>query len=183
MNLTPEEEKHILPILVKIATAAIHEVGFQMKDLLAAVKRAMAMSKDKVVKGKRAEIFKLPVFMKAINQAVEEYTAPKAKGKGKAPQADMFAPAESRPKAPQADIFEGKAEEPSKAPEPATEKAKPEIKAKVPEVAPVIPKGTKITLEKEVGGKTVTKLVDANLAMKLANQNVSKLEALRGCLG
>lgn len=183
MNLTPEEEKHILPILVKIATAAIHEVGFQMKDLLAAVKRAMAMSKDKVVKGKRSEIFKLPVFMKAINQAVEEYTAPKAKGKGKTPQADMFAPAESRPKAPQADIFEGKAEEPSKAPEPATEKAKPEIKAKVPEVAPVIPKGTKITLEKEVGGKTVTKLVDANLAMKLANQNVSKLEALRGCLG
>lgn len=46
-----------------------------------------------------------------------------------------------------------------------------------------IPKGLKITLEKEVDGKTVKKLVDARKAMTLSNQTVSKLEALRGCLG
>lgn len=189
LNLTPEEEKHILPILVKIATAGIKEVGYQMRDLVAAVKRAMAMSKDVTVRKKRGEIIKHPIFQKAIEQAIANITESKPKKKG---QADLFAGEGAKEEAPSPgaeDLFarkeptaEPSAKEPIEKPK-AAEQVNPaeEKKAEVPKVD--VPKGLKITLEKEVGGKTVKKLVDANKAMTLSNQNVSKLEALRGCLG
>jgi len=46
-----------------------------------------------------------------------------------------------------------------------------------------VPKGTKITLEREVEGKTKRKQVDAKKALQLAQQRVEKLTQLRRCLG
>jgi len=46
-----------------------------------------------------------------------------------------------------------------------------------------IPRTLKITIEKDVRGKTKTKLVNARKAMTLATQRVEKLQALKRCLG
>ena len=54
-----------------------------------------------------------------------------------------------------------------------------QAEVKIPEV----PKGTKITLEREVEGKTKRKQVDAKKALQLAQQRVEKLTQLRRCLG
>ena len=104
-NLTPEEEKHIFPIILKITDAAIRLVGNQMADIWRAVKQAMATHPDKAVKSKRKEIEKHPIFQKAILQAIKDYqpttTAPTAvasvaKAEVAAPQADMFSAPETK---------------------------------------------------------------------------------------
>ena len=80
INFTEEEQQKLLPILVDIFDASITLVGHNIKNLLAAVKKALKYHADKEIRKRADEIMKHPIFTKAMNIALKQWKPPAEKG-------------------------------------------------------------------------------------------------------
>lgn len=101
-RMVPEKTPELMPTLVKLFQSGLTEVGYNIKDLIAYVKKALrADSKTKAVWNKIDEA----TYRKAAKQAIDQaFTEPR-----QAPaQADLFAsPVAASPVIGQGDLFSG----------------------------------------------------------------------------
>ncbi len=94
--LTPEEKIQLMPTLVKLFESGIKTVGYNIKDLIADVRKAMKESADEFVRKHWNKIDE-KTYKEAAAKAVENVLASKVNEQG---QQDLFAAPAAKPAAP-----------------------------------------------------------------------------------